>query len=86
MEDVLTAPISWVLVAGDGFTDLLLRTPQGLYCWRQHPRPGALPLAFLLGFLVLGAAFAFATQAAQGGGGGRARRGQGGAWKRSTDA
>lgn len=45
--------------AGDGLTDLFLRTRKGIFAWRQVPRPGALPFVFLLGFLVLAAGLAF---------------------------
>lgn len=45
--------------AGDGLTDLFLRTHKGVYAWRQIARPGALPFMFLIGFLVLAAGLAF---------------------------
>lgn len=56
-------PMQAMDIDGDGFTDLVVRTRSGVYAWRQHPRPGALPFAFLLGFLVLGAGLAYGAQA-----------------------
>lgn len=45
--------------AGDGLTDLFLRTRKGVYAWRQVAHPGALPFMFLIGFLILAAGLAF---------------------------
>jgi hypothetical protein len=58
-DSVLSCP------AGDGLTDLFLRTRRGIYAWRQVPRPGALPFVFLLGFLVLAAGLAFVLSTQQ---------------------
>jgi len=62
----LTAPPTSALVArdvdGDGLTDIILRTRSGTYVWRQTPKRGGAPFAFLLGLLCVTVTFAFATQ------------------------
>ena len=68
--------------AGDGYADLLAVTRRGVFAWRQQPRPGALPFAFLMALLLLGAGLAYAAEE---GGGARGSRGGGRSSKRSTD-
>ena len=71
------APIQALDYDGDGLTDLVLRTAQGVYCWRQHGRPGAMAFTFLMGCLIVAAGAAFLSVQPPGG----ARGGP----KRSTD-
>jgi hypothetical protein len=60
------APLQVVDLAGDGTAGLLLHTEVGLFAYRQLQRPGTLPLAFLLGGLLLvGLALSMAAQPAE---------------------
>ena len=60
------APLQVVDLAGDGTASLLLHTEVGLFAYRQLQRPGTLPLAFLLGGLLLvGLALSMAAQPAE---------------------
>ena len=46
-------PLQVVDLAGDGTAGLLLHTQVGVFAYRQLQRPGTLPLAFILGALLL---------------------------------
>ena len=63
------APLQVADLGGDGAAGLLLCTERGLFAFRQHHRPGALPMAFMLGALMLVLIASWAAQS--GGGGGR---------------